>query len=298
MFVVRIHHNIMLLAWFVISCILCIQSLIPHQKMSFFKYSIRTAHNILPLRKSNIDSLPSKYRYQNFLFALNNKAVGTETEDGVSLSSLVDFNEVGIFLGNSIQKWLDDEYIPLNVHKVIGDNVKQTYLFQRIAGVNDLGEMMMDIGTSLETVDMNEAFVNAWDVANKVSDLLMIKLDRELSACSGDLSRFLNDEIDRNFITTSDTIDSNNEDAEKVKILNKKGGVIKNSNDQEDSKSSSSTDLKVSIRISRTTRKGEEDVSVPIPAVKVDAERLVRTALDLKSEFSRYKLLRDFLEGM
>ena len=42
----------------------------------------------------------------------------------------------------------------------------------------------------MELIDMNEAFVGAWDVANKVSDLLMVRLDRELCDCSGDLSEF------------------------------------------------------------------------------------------------------------
>ena len=35
-----------------------------------------------------------------------------------------------------------------------------------------------------------DAFVGAWDVANKVSDLLMVRLDRELCSCAGDLSKY------------------------------------------------------------------------------------------------------------
>ena len=53
---------------------------------------------------------------------------------------------------------------------------------------------MINVGTGLESVKMGDAFVNAWDVANKVSDLLMIKMDRELCDCAGDMSKFMNKE--------------------------------------------------------------------------------------------------------
>ena len=50
---------------------------------------------------------------------------------------------------------------------------------------------MMNVGTGLETVNMGDAFVNAWDVANKVSDLLMVKMDRELCDCAGDMNKYM-----------------------------------------------------------------------------------------------------------
>ena len=35
-----------------------------------------------------------------------------------------------------------------------------------------------------------DAFVGAWDVANIVSDLLMVRLDRELCSCAGNLDKY------------------------------------------------------------------------------------------------------------
>eukprot|EP01036_Dinobryon_divergens_P024218 gene24218-32648_t len=58
-------------------------------------------------------------------------------------------------------------------------------------GVVDLGEMLMDVGTALERFDMEDAFVNAWDVANKVSDLLMVRMNQEVAPCAGDMSAFI-----------------------------------------------------------------------------------------------------------
>ena len=44
--------------------------------------------------------------------------------------------------------------------------------------------------TSFHVLLEGDAFVGAWDVANKVSDLLMVRLDRELCSCAGDLSKY------------------------------------------------------------------------------------------------------------
>ena len=49
----------------------------------------------------------------------------------------------------------------------------------------------MNVGTGLESVNMGDSFVNAWDVANKVSDLLMVKMDRELCDCAGDMNKYI-----------------------------------------------------------------------------------------------------------
>ena len=40
------------------------------------------------------------------------------------------------------------------------------------------------------TIDQ-DAFVNAWDVANKVSDLLMVRMNQEVAPCAGDMSAFI-----------------------------------------------------------------------------------------------------------
>ena len=49
----------------------------------------------------------------------------------------------------------------------------------------------MIIGTELESFEMADAYVGARDVVNKVSDLLLLRLDRELCACAcaGDFGR-------------------------------------------------------------------------------------------------------------
>lgn len=51
-----------------------------------------------------------------------------EMEDGVSLCQLVDHEEDAAFIAQSIQQWLDDEWIPQDVHKMIGEKCAQLYM--------------------------------------------------------------------------------------------------------------------------------------------------------------------------
>lgn len=48
----------------------------------------------------------------------------------------------------------------------------------------DLTSLVLDIGAGLEKVDMEEAFVGPWDIANLTSDFLMQKMGAETSGCS------------------------------------------------------------------------------------------------------------------
>ena len=105
-------------------------------------------------------------------------------EDGVSLRLLTDHASDGAFLHAAIRKWLDDEYIRQGVHDKIGARCEAIYLSSRDAGMVDLGDMLVAMGTQLEQLDFEDAFVNSWDVANKVSDLLMVRMERELCACA------------------------------------------------------------------------------------------------------------------
>jgi hypothetical protein len=52
------------------------------------------------------------------------------------------------------------------------------YLEQRRAGRNDLGDMLMQIGSSFEDFDMEDAFVGPWDIANKVLRSIYYVIDQ------------------------------------------------------------------------------------------------------------------------
>lgn len=113
--------------------------------------------------------------------------------EAVNMKALPDFETDGVWLSEMIAKWLDEEWTELAVHKAIGNHVQERYVAARNDGVTDVGELLLLVGTSLEGFDMGSgeesAFINAWDVANKVSDLMFIRMDRELCTCAGSFGR-------------------------------------------------------------------------------------------------------------
>ncbi len=109
-------------------------------------------------------------------------------EDGIPLIDLKAPELESQFLRKSITRWLNEEYIPLEIHSTIGKEVGESYLRSREGGVQDLGAFLMHLGNDLEQrVDFHDAYVNAWDVANRSSDLLLLLLNRETCECAGDL---------------------------------------------------------------------------------------------------------------
>ena len=120
-------------------------------------------------------------------FATGSESNNESVEDGVSLKELTDYEGDGEYLATSVTEWLNNEWIIQDCHASIGNLVKEKYIEGRLTEkINDLGEIMMYIGTGLETTTdfMEDAFVNEWDIVNYVSDLLMKRMDRELCSCS------------------------------------------------------------------------------------------------------------------
>lgn len=120
-----------------------------------------------------------------------NFATSNGFEDGISLLSMSDYKLEGDRIGGAVQLWLDKEYIRLPVHVEIGSKVSAEYVNLRQAGADDMGEIIMGIGTCLESFDLKDAFVNAWDIANKVGDFLLVLMQRETCECSDDAYKYI-----------------------------------------------------------------------------------------------------------
>ena len=110
----------------------------------------------------------------------------------VSLASLGNDHEaVGESIAKSLADWLDDEWMPQEVHVKMGVAVKNTYITCRSNGVDDISTIMTDVTDDLyenwEIYD-KDAFVNAWDIGNYVSDCLIAKAGGETCGCSTKIS--------------------------------------------------------------------------------------------------------------
>lgn len=105
----------------------------------------------------------------------------------VSLKTLVNHEEEGTLMAESIVRWLDDEWMPQEVHVRMAESAKKSYVSCREEGEDDVMDILMAISTDL---DLNwaeydaDAFVNAWDIGNYASDYLINRSGSEGCECS------------------------------------------------------------------------------------------------------------------
>lgn len=85
----------------------------------------------------------------------------------VSLESLENHEQEGTFLAESIRKWLDDEWIPQEVHIKMAESAQKSYIKCRQNGDDDVMDILLAISNDLESSWQEydaESFVNAWDI--------------------------------------------------------------------------------------------------------------------------------------
>jgi hypothetical protein len=106
----------------------------------------------------------------------------------ISLETLDDdHEEIGREMADSIQRWLDAEWMPQSIHRELGTICQQTYVTCRNQGEVDLMTIMMQTADDLnEQWDKYnaDAFVNAWDITNYVSDFLTAKTGIQGCECT------------------------------------------------------------------------------------------------------------------
>lgn len=117
-----------------------------------------------------------------------------EAEYELRLPTVVDPTVEREWLAKMLQFHLDEEWMPLEIHRDIGVAASNVYMEQRSDGVDDLGSIVLAIGTQLTSFDFADSFVDSFQVANKASEFLMMKMGREVCCQSeGDrnaLSRY------------------------------------------------------------------------------------------------------------
>ncbi|EEC46245.1 predicted protein [Phaeodactylum tricornutum CCAP 1055/1] len=123
---------------------------------------------------------------------LTNRRISTPTAramvQSVSLETLSDnHEEIASELSGSVQRWLDAEWMEQEVHVRMAESCKRSYLDCRERGEADLMAVMVQVADDLtenwRQYD-KDAFVNAWDVSNYVSDYLSAKTGIEGCECS------------------------------------------------------------------------------------------------------------------
>lgn len=89
----------------------------------------------------------------------------------------------GKWLQETLQRWLDEEFLPEPVNQQIAQRAAQIFVRQRMEGENDLGSLVIAIVTEMQAFDFSKSFYGEFAIANAVSDLLLDSLG--IDRCCG-----------------------------------------------------------------------------------------------------------------
>jgi len=101
----------------------------------------------------------------------------------ITLPPATDAHQEGVWLQQSLHRWLDEEFIPEAVNATIAERAAQVYVRQRLEGENDLGSLVIALVTEMQGFDFSRSFFSEFAVANAVSDLLLDSLG--IDRCCG-----------------------------------------------------------------------------------------------------------------
>lgn len=89
-------------------------------------------------------------------------------------------------LAGVVHFWLDEEWAPLAIHQEIGAATAAAYLRIREAGAKDMADLVLLLSNELLTFDFTETFVGAFDIGNKVVEVLMQRAGIDVCCASDD----------------------------------------------------------------------------------------------------------------
>jgi hypothetical protein len=97
----------------------------------------------------------------------------------ITLPPIENSTKEGTWLKESLQNWLDREYIPEIINETIAYRASQIYVRQRLEGENDLGSLVIAIVTEMQSFDFSRSFFSEFAIANAVSDIILDSLGIE-----------------------------------------------------------------------------------------------------------------------
>jgi len=101
----------------------------------------------------------------------------------VTLPASENPSQEGLWLKQTLNQCLDEEFIPESINEIIAERASQVYVRQRMEGENDLGSLLMAVLTEMQSFDFSKSFYSEFAVANAVSDLLLESLG--IDTCCG-----------------------------------------------------------------------------------------------------------------
>lgn len=90
-------------------------------------------------------------------------------------TSVDELRQEAEWLADMVRLWLDEEWLPLDVHGDVGRATAQAYVKLRRQGASEAGDVLLGLGTELLGFDFSETFTSGFDVGNKSVELLMLR---------------------------------------------------------------------------------------------------------------------------
>jgi len=94
----------------------------------------------------------------------------------LQLDRSVNLDTESAWIANMIRLWLDEEWTPLAIHREIGDEVGRIVFRLREEGKDDAGDFLLELQTSLLKFNFYDSFTDAFEVGNKVVELMMMRM--------------------------------------------------------------------------------------------------------------------------
>lgn len=107
----------------------------------------------------------------------------SEPINAITLPPAKNPQQEGEWLQETLQVWLDSEFLPEPANYQIAQRAAQIYVRQRMEGENDLGSLVIAIVTEMRAFDFSKSFYGEFAIANAVSDLLLDSLG--IDRCCG-----------------------------------------------------------------------------------------------------------------
>jgi hypothetical protein len=89
-----------------------------------------------------------------------------------------------IYIAGMLKLWLDDEWSVQQPHTALGLQAANKCVAMRLKGCEEMGSLVMGVQQDLLSFDFSDTFVNSFEVANKTSEILMMKEGYEVCCLS------------------------------------------------------------------------------------------------------------------
>lgn len=100
------------------------------------------------------------------------------------IDSIEDLQEEKKWISGIVALWLDEEWTPLEVHKDLGMAAAEAYGTARAMGQQDMSDVLLAMSSELLKFNYRETFTDAFEVSNKVVEMLMMRAGHDVCCTS------------------------------------------------------------------------------------------------------------------